>query len=95
MNYRTIIRENQLEITRFLKQLREKDRIFPIEGHCPALLDLDLAKFLYLGINGDHTEHSLEELEQRFANGMFKKRCSAGRYWTTSGSMGWRNISAL
>ena len=71
MNYRTIIRENQLEITRFLKQLREKDRIFPIEGHCPALLDLDLAKFLYLGINGDHTEHSLEELEQRFANGMF------------------------
>ena len=27
--------------------------------------------FLYLGINGDHTEHSLEELEQRFANGMF------------------------
>ena len=71
MNYRTIIRENQLEITRFLKQLREKDRIFPIEGHCPALLDLDLAKFLYLGINGDHTEHSLDELEQRFANGMF------------------------
>ena len=49
MNYRTIIRENQLEITRFLKQLREKDRIFPIEGHCPALLDLDLAKFFVLG----------------------------------------------
>lgn len=71
MNYRTIIRENQLEITRFLKGLREKDRMFPIEGHCPALLDLDLARFLYLGINGDHTEHSMEELEQRFANGMF------------------------
>ena len=71
MNYRTVIRENQLEITRFLKKLRQQDRIFPIEGHCPALLDLDLAKFLYLGINGDHTEHSMEELEQRFANGMF------------------------
>lgn len=71
MNYRTVIRENQLEITRFLKGLREKDRIFPIEGHCPALMDLDLARFLYLGINGDHTEHSMEELEQRFANGMF------------------------
>lgn len=71
MNYRTVIRENRLEITRFLKGLRKKDRIFPIEGHCPALLDLDLARFLYLGINGDHTEHSMEELEQRFANGMF------------------------
>lgn len=71
MNYRTVIRANRLEITRFLRRLRETDRIFPIEGHCPALVDLDLAKFLYLGINGDHTEHSMEELEQRFANGMF------------------------
>lgn len=71
MNYRTIIHDNQLEITKFLLNLRKEDQIFPIEGHCPALVDLDLAKFLYLGINGDHTEHSLEELEQRFANGMF------------------------
>lgn len=71
MNYRTVIRENDLEITKFLHRLRAKDRIFPIEGHCPALMDLDLAKFLYLGINGDHTEHTIEELEQRFAGGMF------------------------
>lgn len=42
-----------------------------IEGHCPSLLDLDLAKFLYLGINGDHTEHTLEEVKQRIENGMF------------------------
>lgn len=71
MNYRTVIRENDLEITKFISRLRERDRIFPIEGHCPSLMDLDLAKFLYLGINGDHTEHSIEELEQRFAGGMF------------------------
>lgn len=71
MSYRQIIRENQLEISKFLKKMRETDRIFPIEGHCPALMDLDLAKFLYLGINGDHTEHSIEELRQRFAGGMF------------------------
>lgn len=71
MNYRTIIRENELEITKFLHKLRKEDSAFPIEGHCPALLDLELAKFLYLGINGDHTEHSIEELEQRFSNGMF------------------------
>ena len=71
MNYRQIIRENQLDIAAFIKTLRRNDRMFPIEGHCPALLDLDLAKFLFLGINGDHTEHSLEELRQRFAGGMF------------------------
>lgn len=71
MSYRQIIRENQLEISKFLKKMRQTDRVFPIEGHCPALMDLDLAKFLYLGINGDHTEHSIEELRQRFAGGMF------------------------
>lgn len=71
MSYRQIIRENELEISKFLEKLRAKDKLFPIEGHCPALLELDLAKFLYLGINGDHTEHSLEELRQRFAGGMF------------------------
>lgn len=71
MNYRQIIRKNDLEISKFLKKLRTIDRLFPIEGHCPALVDLDLAKFLYLGINGDHTEHNIEELRQRFAGGMF------------------------
>ncbi len=71
MSYRQIIKENDLEIGRYINKLRKTDKIFPIEGHCPSLLDLDLAKFLYLGINGDHTEHSIEDLRQRFAAGMF------------------------
>lgn len=71
MNYRQVIQENNLEITKFLKYLRKNRPDYVIEGHCPSLIDLDLAKFLYLGINGDHTEHSLEEIKQRFSNGMF------------------------
>jgi adenine deaminase len=71
MNYSEIIRENDLTITKFIKKLRKSDKIFPIEGHCPSLLDEDLSRFLYLGINGDHTEHSIEELYQRFESGMF------------------------
>ena len=71
MNYRQIIKENNLEISKFLDYLRVENPQYVIEGHCPALLDLDLAKFLYLGINGDHTEHSLEEFRQRAENGMF------------------------
>lgn len=71
MNYRQIIEENQLEISKFLKKLRATDKTFPIEGHCPALVDYDLSRFLFLGINGDHTEHNLEEFRQRFAGGMF------------------------
>lgn len=71
MNYRQIIRENDLEISRFLDYLRSERLGYVIEGHCPSLTGLDLAKFLYLGINGDHTEHTLEEVRQRIENGMF------------------------
>lgn len=71
MNYRQIIRENDLEITKFLNYLRREHPGYVIEGHCPSLLDLDLARFLYLGIDGDHTEHTLEEVRQRIENGMF------------------------
>ncbi|MEY8411069.1 adenine deaminase C-terminal domain-containing protein [Lachnospiraceae bacterium 62-26] len=71
MNYRQIIRENDLEITKFLDYLRQERPGYVIEGHCPSLLDLDLARFLYLGIDGDHTEHTLEEVKQRIENGMF------------------------
>ncbi|MFR9271889.1 MAG: adenine deaminase C-terminal domain-containing protein [Clostridia bacterium] len=71
MNYRQIIRGDELEITKYLDFLREEDPQAVIEGHCPSLTGLDLAKFLYRGIDGDHTEHTLEELKDRFANGMF------------------------
>ena len=71
MNYRQIIAPNDLEITRFLDYLRRERPGYVIEGHCPSLVGLDLAKFLYLGIDGDHTEHSLEEVRQRLENGMF------------------------
>lgn len=71
MNYKQIINPNNLEITKFIEYLKQKYPFYIIEGHCPKLTDLDLAKFLYLGINADHTEHTLDELIARFENGMF------------------------
>lgn len=71
MNYRQIIRENDLEITKFLNCLARLRPGFVVEGHCPSLVDQELAEFLYLGIDADHTEHSLEEFRQRIENGMF------------------------
>lgn len=71
MNYRQIVKGTELEITKFLDYLESDKPQTVVEGHCPSLVGLDLAKFLYRGIDGDHTEHSLEEIAQRFANGMF------------------------
>ena len=71
MNYRQIIRDNDLEISHLLDDLARDDPRCIIEGHCPSLTDEDLAKFIYLGIDSDHTEHDIEELRQRFFMGMF------------------------
>lgn len=71
MNYRKVIVNNSLDICKFIEYVKKNKPQYAIEGHCPKLLDLDLAKFLYLGINGDHTEHTFEEFVQRFENGMF------------------------
>lgn len=71
MNYRQIVKGAELEITKFLDYLQEEEPYAVIEGHCPSLMGLDLAKFLYRGIDGDHTEHTLEEIKERFENGMF------------------------
>ncbi|MCD8362468.1 MAG: amidohydrolase family protein [Lachnospiraceae bacterium] len=71
MNYRQIIQEKDLEITKFLRYLRENGIDIPVEGHCPSLVDLELAKYLYQGIDSDHTEHTFEEACQRLENGMF------------------------
>lgn len=71
MNYRKVIVDNSLDICKFIEYVKKNKPQYAIEGHCPKLLDLDLAKFLYLGINGDHIEHTFEEFVQRFENGMF------------------------
>lgn len=71
MNYRKVTVDNSLDICKFIEYVKKNKPQYAIEGHCPKLLDLDLAKFLYLGINGDHTEHTFEEFVQRFENGMF------------------------
>ncbi|MGL5647600.1 MAG: amidohydrolase family protein, partial [Clostridium sp.] len=71
MNYTKVIKDDSLEICKFIKYIKDINPNYIIEGHCPRLMGLDLAKFLYLGINGDHTEHTLDEIIERFENGMF------------------------
>ncbi len=71
MNYTEIIRPNDSEVGKFIDIVHEKEPFYTLEGHCPALVNEDLAKFLFLGIRSDHCTHTLEELKQRFENGMF------------------------
>lgn len=71
MNYRGVIKDDTLEIVKFLSYVREKRKDLVIEGHCPRLTGVELSKFLFLGIDADHTEHSFDEIKEHFENGMF------------------------
>ncbi len=72
MNYRGVIKENNnLDVVKFIKDIKKEKPAYVVEGHCPSLIDEELARFIYLGIDSDHTEHNLEELIQRYEMGMF------------------------
>lgn len=71
MNYSRIVREHpDLEVKDFIDWARKNRPSLVLEGHCPKLKGKDLARFIELGIRGDHTEHDLEELRDRFRLGM-------------------------
>lgn len=57
MNYRKVITNEPLEIKKLLDYVRKERPSLTVEGHCPSLTGLSLSKFIYLGIDGDHTEH--------------------------------------
>ncbi len=79
MNYSTLINNFSKivsgEITsktiELINQTMSNHPLAAIEGHCPSVKNLDLAKLLYFGIDSDHCLQDIEGMKQRFANGMF------------------------
>ncbi len=54
-----------------INHLRKNHPLAAVEGHCPSVRDMDLAKLLYFGVDSDHCQQDIEGMKQRFANGMF------------------------
>jgi adenine deaminase len=79
MNYSGLIngftritsKTSDLKTPQLIEFLRQLQPLAAIEGHCPSVRDLDLAKLLYLGVDSDHCLQDIEGIKQRFANGMF------------------------
>jgi len=71
MNYMDVIHKIDSKSNQFIRYVKEHKPGFPIEGHCPKLLGVDLARFLFAGVTSDHTEQSLQGLKERIENGMF------------------------
>lgn len=71
MNYVDVINNPDCKTNRILRHIREQYPDLVIEGHVPKLLDLDLQRVIYAGIDSDHTHQSIEGMEARIAAGMF------------------------
>ncbi|MDF2961968.1 MAG: adenosine deaminase [Paenibacillus sp.] len=71
MNYVDIIKDPGCKTNQILNHIRTRYPHLIIEGHCPKLLDLDLHRVIYSGVDSDHTHQTIEGMEARIGAGMF------------------------
>ncbi|MED2008929.1 adenine deaminase C-terminal domain-containing protein [Brevibacillus borstelensis] len=71
MNYVDVITDPDCKTNRILEHICSHYPDLVIEGHCPKLLDLDLHRVIFAGVDSDHTHQTLEGMEARMAAGMF------------------------
>ncbi|SDO78703.1 adenine deaminase [Paenibacillus sp. yr247] len=71
MNYVDVITDPDSKTNHILNHIRSHYPHLIIEGHVPKLLDLDLHRMIYSGVDSDHTHQTIEGMEARIAAGMF------------------------
>lgn len=71
MNFVDVITDPDCKTNQILRHIRNNYPHLIIEGHVPKLLDLDLHRMIYSGVDSDHTHQSIEGMEARIAAGMF------------------------
>lgn len=71
MNYVDVIYKEQSKPLDFIKYTQQNYPYLAIEGHCPRISDVELAKMLHAGVESDHTQQSERGIVDRFLQGMF------------------------
>ncbi|MEI7027506.1 adenine deaminase [Paenibacillus sp. y28] len=73
MNYVEVITDldGKTKTNQILSHIRRHYPHLIIEGHVPKLLDLDLHRMIYSGVDSDHTHQTIEGMEARIGAGMF------------------------
>ncbi len=71
MNFKELTAEDKTEIREIIKECRRVRPYMPIEGHCPKIRGLELARFLFAGVDADHTHQTPESIYEKITNGMF------------------------
>ncbi|MCY6369462.1 adenine deaminase C-terminal domain-containing protein [Clostridium ganghwense] len=71
MNFKGLISEDESLIKSIIQLIKKEKPFMKIEGHCPKITGLDLSKFIYGGVDSDHTQQTPELLKEKIENGMF------------------------
>lgn len=69
MNTGSVLSEPDGKTNRIIRAFREAAPGLPVEGHVPRIIGNDLSAYMMSGVDSDHTEHTLEELIERWYNG--------------------------
>ena len=71
MNFKDLTADEDTLIKRLIRCCRESGGNKRIEGHCPALSGEDLCRFIYEGVDADHTQQTPESVMEKTDLGMF------------------------
>ncbi len=71
MNFKELTAAGKTEIRQIIEECRRVRPYMPIEGHCPKITGLELARFLFAGVDADHTHQTPESIYEKITNGMF------------------------
>lgn len=71
MNFKGITSEPDSLIRNILQTVQTNKPFMPLEGHIPRVEGEDLAKFMYAGLNADHTHQSPESILEKIGSGIF------------------------
>ena len=71
MNYPDLISQEDTPVKRFIRLCSQCGRPVRIEGHCPSLRGDDCARFIYQGVDADHTQQTPESVLEKTDMGMF------------------------
>lgn len=70
MNYKDLSSQEDTLIKRIIKLCKAK-RGIRIEGHCPKLTGDDCQRFIFSGVDSDHTQQTPESILEKIRLGMF------------------------
>lgn len=71
MNYKDLSAEGESRTRDLIDVCRSAGKNLRIEGHCPGLTGADLNRFIYEGVDADHTQQTPQSVLEKSELGMF------------------------